>query len=388
MKASSPYLEELKGSMKQGNDKVTARMDAKGQIVIESLPAPSYTRTSAQDSQRTAYKNAVDAWNALTETEKESWKNKGAQQTPSLTGYQYFLSVQLSSTVIWYKVSIDNSSGPELTDYQIKIDISSDNQFFTDTAGKREAVRLYDSDKSTPLSYWIESWDATNYDAVIWVKVPSIPAGTTKDIHISVDTSRTEDSSDGTATFLQFHDFEDGTVGLTNIAGTWQATGDAAHDGSYGLEQQDQDGNRRGYWNTQINEEKFIVEVWMNDPSDTAFEFIYLRDSNNSAGWIVGWGENSNSFSIQAKADDTSSTGTAESKSHTFNQSTWYKFKITYKGSGDITIEADNDSLQATKTEGYTPDQIGVWCGYTKYYDTILVRKYTDTEPSVTYEKE
>ncbi|RKX53792.1 MAG: hypothetical protein DRP50_05325 [Thermotoga sp.] len=206
MKAKSPYLEELRGSMKQGNDGITARMNMKGEIVIEKIPTHYDANTDLQETQRKLFKDTIAQWNALSDQEKEEWREKASPY--GLTGYQFFISQNMPH-IATYKVTIDNTGGASLSDYQILIAINNDTGFFADCDSKKAAIRIYDSDKTTPLSYWIEEWDTYIKNARIWVKVPSIPADDKKYIYVSIDTSRTEDASDGDATFLFYSDGSD-----------------------------------------------------------------------------------------------------------------------------------------------------------------------------------
>lgn len=79
----------------------------------------------------------------------------------------------------WREITITNS-GNDLTDYQIKIELDSSNFNFGHAKSDGSDIRFYDSDRVTPLSYWIEEWDSSGEHAVIWVKVPSIPSGSKK----------------------------------------------------------------------------------------------------------------------------------------------------------------------------------------------------------------
>jgi len=112
-----------------------------------------------------------------------------------------------------YEVTIDNSSNPNsLSDYQVLIKIDNDPQFFSDANNNRNAVRVYDEDKVTKLPYWIEEWDVDNYTAKIWVKVPSIPASSTKKIYIILNTSLSESEEDPESVFEFFDDFDGDTL--------------------------------------------------------------------------------------------------------------------------------------------------------------------------------
>jgi len=216
MKQIKGLFEEIRGSTKHNTFKTYT--DKRKLVIMTKKPIPSYTRTEEQDQQRTLFQNAITAWKNLSEEEKQEYAEQARPY--ALTGYQYFIKQYLSAPApaeIWYKVTIDNTeSSTNLVEYQIRIDVSNDAQFFTDAENKREAIRLYDSDKSTLLSYWIEKFDTANHNAKIWVKVPSIPAGDIKYIYISIDPSRTTDASDGEATFIFFDDLNSGIDNFTH----------------------------------------------------------------------------------------------------------------------------------------------------------------------------
>jgi hypothetical protein len=64
-------------------------------------------------------------------------------------------------------------------------------------------IRFADSDGSTQLNYWQE------VDGKFWVKVPSIPASTTKTIYVYYGNPNTTSQSNGDTTFEFFDDFVD-----------------------------------------------------------------------------------------------------------------------------------------------------------------------------------
>jgi len=134
------------------------------------------------------------------------------------------------------KITITENSGSDLTDHQVKVVINTkwlvDNGYATPNGNE---VRFTDSDGSTLLSFWRET-DFNQIQTVYWVKVPSIPASTTKTIYIYYDEELTDvpDASDGDATFLFFDDFDSDTLNEEKWAysGAVSIVDDAkAHDG-------------------------------------------------------------------------------------------------------------------------------------------------------------
>jgi len=106
-------------------------------------------------------------------------------------------------------ITIDNTQNSSvLTDYQVKITLDSTNFDFSKAKSDGSDIRFTDKDGSTLLSYWIESWDATNQQATIWVKVPSIPASSTKTIYIYYGNPSATSESNVDAVFYLYDDFD------------------------------------------------------------------------------------------------------------------------------------------------------------------------------------
>ncbi|RLI58598.1 MAG: hypothetical protein DRO67_10580, partial [Candidatus Asgardarchaeum californiense] len=123
--------------------------------------------------------------------------------SPSLcwwdSSWQYRVPIEINNT--------GNSNN--LTDYQVLVTVDtatliSDGKMRSDCGD----IRFVDSDDSTKLSYWIESGCNTS-STKIWVKVPSIPASSTKTIYMYYGNPNAESESNGDATFEFFDDFED-----------------------------------------------------------------------------------------------------------------------------------------------------------------------------------
>jgi len=104
------------------------------------------------------------------------------------------------------KITIQENSGNDLTDYQVKFTIAYD----SDMQPNYEDLRFIDSDHNE-LSYWIE--DDTADPATIWVKVLSIPMSSTTTIYMYYGNALASSNSDPDATFVFFDSFENDTVG-------------------------------------------------------------------------------------------------------------------------------------------------------------------------------
>jgi alpha-tubulin suppressor-like RCC1 family protein len=81
-------------------------------------------------------------------------------------------------------------------------------------------IRFTDSDAQTQLSYWIESGCNSAANTRIWVKVPSIPASSTKTIYVYYGNPSATSQSNGYSTFLAFNLKWDGPIGgRTSLGG-------------------------------------------------------------------------------------------------------------------------------------------------------------------------
>jgi len=97
-----------------------------------------------------------------------------------------------------------------LSDYQIKIELNASNFDFIRTF--KDGSDIYFTDKNgSEIPHWIEIW--SNNSAIIWCKVPSIPANTSTHIWMVYGDVDIQAKGDGDATFEFFDDFR----GLSSI---------------------------------------------------------------------------------------------------------------------------------------------------------------------------
>lgn len=101
-------------------------------------------------------------------------------------------------------ISIDNNSNTDvLTDYQIKVNVTYNSNMKADFSD----LRFWDIYDSTKLDYWIQS-KIDGVSAIVWVKVPFIPASSSTKIIMKYGDAFAESESNGAATFpLGFDDF-------------------------------------------------------------------------------------------------------------------------------------------------------------------------------------
>ncbi|MFA5373843.1 MAG: DUF2341 domain-containing protein, partial [Candidatus Omnitrophota bacterium] len=117
--------------------------------------------------------------------------------SPSLSGWEYR-----------HEFEIDNRQGPTLTNFQIKVTLSSDQEdFWSRCMSNGFDVRFVDSNNTTIMTYYRIDFDYVNKTANFWLKVPSIAAGEVKRIYLYYGKSDAADVSSYNNTFVK--DFGD-----------------------------------------------------------------------------------------------------------------------------------------------------------------------------------
>jgi alpha-tubulin suppressor-like RCC1 family protein len=141
-------------------------------------------------------------------------------------------SVQPLSGWSYRKPITISNSGSALTDYQVLVIIDTANLI---TGGKMRSdcgdIRFTDSDGTTLLNYWLES-GCNSASTKLWVKVPSIPARSTKTIYVYYGNPSATSQSNGTNTFLAFSLKFDGPFGGRTSTGGFYHTCALLSDGT------------------------------------------------------------------------------------------------------------------------------------------------------------
>lgn len=132
-------------------------------------------------------------------------------------------------------IQITNSTGSPLTDHQVLITLNTSDlgspyaQINADGSDIRFSA---DADPGVNIPYYIESWNNTG-NSLVWVKVPSIPAGTTTPISLYYGNALATDASNSGNTFEFFDHFDDGTLAPEwTVSNIGSGIGSASESGS------------------------------------------------------------------------------------------------------------------------------------------------------------
>ena len=285
----------------------------------------------------------------------------------------------------WYRrrVRITELSGNTLTDYQVKIEIGAGDPIFAHARSAGEDIRFCYYPEEEMLSYWIEKYDPDAEEAIIWVKVPSIPANSEIEIYMYYGNPTVASASDGEATFEFFDDFEDGdyTDKWTLIKGSASETNGYLEVSSTSSEEGLIEENIKEFSDTEglIIEGK-IMQVTANDLGEILFHGD-LTDNN----WYIFTVGYADKLHIVKKVGGRETE--LASVSQVIEENVWYDFRVTRKPDGTIIGEILGvNSVSATDTSltsGYVGVRVGGTASDICRVDNYRVRKFAEPEPSV-----
>ena len=67
------------------------------------------------------------------------------------------------------------------SNYSVLLRLNSGNFHFLETQSSGQDLRFFDDDHETELQYFIDTFSRSQRDAVAWIKVPQIDAGSATD---------------------------------------------------------------------------------------------------------------------------------------------------------------------------------------------------------------
>ena len=306
-----------------------------------------------------------------------------------LKKYKYMIYLLPDGYVYLYRrpISITEKSGKDLTDYQVKIVISGDDPIWQHARSAGEDIRFCRYAEEQMLSYWIEKYDSTNKEAIIWVKVPSIPANSTIDIFMYYGNEEVTSKSDGVATFVFFDDFDDLDISdYTIVSGSFDVVEEPAGSGN-GILKGTASGVNLIVHNTANVGTQKVVRAKVRPDSDTG-----------APGVVFGYQDSSNFYHVRIHAYEDQIqiyewvSGSASKKGSTsvsISPGTWYILEAIWKDAN--TIEAKlydvNGNLLATATAtmtgGFSSGKIGLRTYNPSSFDDFCIRNYTEPEPEI-----
>ena len=280
-------------------------------------------------------------------------------------------------------LTINNTSNSNgLTDYQVLTTLDTRSLI---SSGKMHSdcgdIRFTDSDGQTQLNYWIESGCNTS-STKIWVKVPSIPASSTKTIYLYYGNPGATSQSNGTNTFDFFDDFSGDLSKWVQRSGTWSISNGVLVSPSTGSGQQIVTANF-AILNARIRASYRLVQGPNTGGINNYCVLARTPDSSNyywQSDWYTG-----NSHRIDKMV---AGQGTLLTYTQRYGDTNWHVSEFLLNGSilnasidGSYKISAIDSSLSNAAAVGFSS------CGGRVtdspfYVDWVFVGKYNSPEPT------
>jgi hypothetical protein len=305
---------------------------------------------------------------------------------PWLNGFPYRKPITISN------------SGSALTNYQVNVTVDTASLI---SAGKMRTdcgdIRFTDSDGATLLKYWVESGCNTT-STKIWVKVPSIPAGS-KTIYVYYGNPSATSQSNGVATFVVFDDFERRAInGGVYTYILWDRRNNAPAPEQNARPGAIIDTGKLKIWDDTIayipgvSIQNMVIEVstahvgslstrrsvlqtrlsaTSGDPGNgVGFGLIYSGDAYATPGRFV-LDPSSGLWGTQLVADTTLAPS-----------NTWHTLKIELVGTSGK-FYYDGSLWRSVTLSSVRSGPVGLQASYDwHYFDDLRVRKYTSPEPT------
>ncbi len=119
-------------------------------------------------------------------------------------------------------VVVQERSGNNLVNYSVRIELNSTNFQDWNVLSSDGSDIYFTNASGNPLYYWIESIDVDNRHAVIWVKLPSLPAHSEATIYMHYGGSNPYTSyNDPDNVFLFYDDFNYNSINELLASGKW-----------------------------------------------------------------------------------------------------------------------------------------------------------------------
>ena len=104
------------------------------------------------------------------------------------------------------EILITENAGKTLQGYSVPVSLNSSNFNFSEAKSDGSDIRFSSGDRT--LNYWIETWDPEKEEALIWVRLSSLPANKTSKILMRYGNPDAEAMSSGEKTFDFFDNFD------------------------------------------------------------------------------------------------------------------------------------------------------------------------------------
>lgn len=302
-----------------------------------------------------------------------------------LTGWQYRRAI-----------TIDNQTGADLTDYQVKITLDSTNFGFNKANSDGSDIRFTTDDGTTIINHWIESWDSAGQTATIWVKVPTIPStGGTIYMYYG-NSSATNTGTDPEAVFILYDDF-------ASLSSDWKIASGVGHPKAHtyyvdsGLLKQTYSSDGDTFFIKKKN--SFVIGP--GGPGVLLEAYTYMENQWGGFCLVTEAEDEAMHYTIGCRIDERYWVGSVKGRwydnRYRIPAKTWRTIQLVIKPDGTLVFRSIEDGWTATKNSQFLDvltsrtwyaGIVGEGYNYQRYWDWIRVRKYASPEPTCTLQAE
>ena len=318
------------------------------------------------------------------------------------------IGVGLFAGDICNPIAVNNPGIAPLYNYTIKVALNSTSDVLW---GYINSTNVYfTTSTGSPLYYWVQQLDSTNEHAVLWVKVPYIPAGESVVVCMHYGGTNPYSSyNDPHRTFLLFDDFDGTSVNTTrwNVHGTPSVSGGILYmSGVYqiGWFYPRIYGNSTWIWtkinlpssyevimNASLSYPDWGIAFGSNSFTPGPFYAIYINATSGIGyGETIEYDNNLNEYDALTRRSIINGSGTVlDYINNPYTLNTWSIFEI-YVNSNSTVYTYQDGTLVVwyTLNPSYVtsgPFGFGQITGRTpSEYDWIAIRKHASPEPTVT----
>jgi len=324
-------------------------------------------------------------------------------------------------------INISNTAD-NLTDYQINISVNATplyeaGKLMIDCNDTRFTWLNSSSGQEQLIPHWTENCTTNNNGTLskFWIKVPFLQNNTNTTVYMYYGNNNASSTSNGTATFIFFDDFDSGLGKWTNFGSPTPITfTDSSFHDTYGYSSNGDGSYPSGSYASstyQINVSKGItIETRQKQPiydSDERWNFLGVFLGNTQTGYTETSGTNihfgyitrgtnvhasgyGNDYQYHSSSYDGNSGGASEA-----NDQQYHRFTMKYNGSTGVTYYRDGILEYTSSTIYNSPrsyDVLPIVLGgraynygngaIYNYLDFVAAREYASQEPSYTVSSE
>jgi len=291
------------------------------------------------------------------------------------------------------KININNTMSSSLSNYQVKIVLNSSisDLDFDDFNSSCKDIRFLNDDEDTELDYWVEYCNVSSEHIEAWVKVPSLPADSITTIWMYYANDDVESTMNGTATFIKFDDFDDGSIDSdwTTAGGTWTESG------GYLKQTSTSYGDKHIYQSMSTSD--FIVEALLKPEHFGSDKRMGISAYKNPSNYMYNTVIMHNDATKLSHLSDHITWGSQASTGFTYSTGNWYHFKMKIYANSSST-ELYSKSWRKHYYEPSSDLIHNTWSDFSTYvaglnggqnsnvsFDYFFVHKYAQSEPLVTF---